>query len=73
LPRFQHSKQPRTIITCPGWFHQLILNAVFLNVAVDFNNDQALVGSRMYTSMADTDEAIDDALEPLEVVLSSVQ
>lgn len=32
-----------------------------------------LAGSRMYTSMADTDEVIDEALECLEVVLSSVQ
>lgn len=31
-----------------------------------------LAGSRMYTSMADTDEVIDDALEKFEVVLSSV-
>lgn len=31
-----------------------------------------LAGSRMYTSMADTDEVIDDALARFEVVLSSV-
>jgi glutamate-1-semialdehyde aminotransferase len=31
-----------------------------------------LAGSRMYTSMADTDEVIDDALERFERVLSSV-
>jgi glutamate-1-semialdehyde 2,1-aminomutase len=31
-----------------------------------------LAGSRMYTSMADTDQVIDDALEGFEVVLSSV-
>ena len=32
-----------------------------------------LAGSRMYTSMADTDEVIDDALEKFETVLSSVE
>ena len=31
-----------------------------------------LAGSRMYTSMADTDEVIDDALSKFENVLSSV-
>jgi glutamate-1-semialdehyde aminotransferase len=32
-----------------------------------------LAGSRMYTSMADTDEVIDDALERFERVLASVE
>ncbi len=32
-----------------------------------------LAGSRMYTSMADTDEVIDDALAKFETVLSSVE
>lgn len=32
-----------------------------------------LAGSRMYTSMADTDQVIDDALERFEIVLSSVE
>jgi glutamate-1-semialdehyde aminotransferase len=32
-----------------------------------------LAGSRMYTSMADTDEVIDEALERFDVVLSSVE
>ncbi len=32
-----------------------------------------LAGSRMYTSMADTDEVIDDALDRFETVLTSVQ
>ena len=32
-----------------------------------------LAGSRMYTSMADTDEVIDDALNRFETVLSSVE
>jgi glutamate-1-semialdehyde 2,1-aminomutase len=32
-----------------------------------------LAGSRMYTSMADTDEVIDDALDRFEVVLSGVE
>ena len=32
-----------------------------------------LAGSRMYTSMADTDEVIDEALEKFETVLSSVE
>ena len=32
-----------------------------------------LAGSRMYTSMADTDAVIDEALEKFEVVLSSVE
>jgi len=32
-----------------------------------------LAGSRMYTSMADTDEVIDEALKRFDVVLSSVE
>jgi glutamate-1-semialdehyde 2,1-aminomutase len=32
-----------------------------------------LAGSRMYTSMADTDEVIDDAIAKFEVVLSNVE
>jgi glutamate-1-semialdehyde 2,1-aminomutase len=32
-----------------------------------------LAGSRMYTSMADTDAVIDDALNRFEVVLSGVE
>jgi hypothetical protein len=32
-----------------------------------------LAGSRMYTSMADTDEVIDGALEKFASVLSSVE
>jgi len=32
-----------------------------------------LAGSRMYTSMADTDEVIDDALDRFETVLASVE
>ena len=32
-----------------------------------------LAGSRMYMSMADTDEVIDDALEKFEAVLSNVE
>ena len=32
-----------------------------------------LAGSRMYTSMADTDEIIDEALEKFELILSSVE
>jgi len=32
-----------------------------------------LAGSRMYTSMADTDEVIDEALKRFESVLSSVE
>jgi glutamate-1-semialdehyde 2,1-aminomutase len=32
-----------------------------------------LAGSRMYTSMADTDEVIDEALKSFETVLSSVE
>jgi len=37
------------------------------------NGVVTLAGSRMYTSMADTDEVIDDALARLEEVLSSVE
>ena len=37
------------------------------------NGIVTLAGSRMYTSMADTDEVIDDALERFERVLSSVE
>jgi glutamate-1-semialdehyde 2,1-aminomutase len=32
-----------------------------------------LAGSRMYTSLADTDDVIDEALNRFEVVLSSVE
>jgi hypothetical protein len=32
-----------------------------------------LAGSRMYTSLADTDEVIDDALDRFETVLSMVE
>ena len=32
-----------------------------------------MAGSRMYTSMADTDKIIDEALERFEVILSSVE
>ena len=32
-----------------------------------------LAGSRMYTSLADTDEVIDEALNRFETVLSSVE
>jgi hypothetical protein len=32
-----------------------------------------LAGSRMYTSMADTDQVIDEALGKFEAVLSSVE
>jgi hypothetical protein len=32
-----------------------------------------LAGSRMYTSMADTDAVIDEALEKFEAVLASVE
>ena len=32
-----------------------------------------LAGSEMYTSMADTDEVIDEALEKFESILSSVE
>jgi hypothetical protein len=32
-----------------------------------------LAGSRMYTSMADTDEIIDEALQRFEEVLSKVE
>jgi len=32
-----------------------------------------LAGSRMYTSLTDTDEVSDDALEKFETVLSSVE
>lgn len=37
------------------------------------NGIVTLAGSRMYTSMADTDDVIDDALERFEAVLSSVE
>jgi glutamate-1-semialdehyde 2,1-aminomutase len=37
------------------------------------NGIVTLAGSRMYTSMADTDEVIDDALERFERVLSSAE
>jgi len=37
------------------------------------NGIVTLAGSRMYTSMADTDDVIDDALERFERVLSSVE
>jgi len=37
------------------------------------NGIVTLAGSRMYTSMADTDEVIDDALERFAHVLSSIE
>ena len=43
-----------------------------MGAAYTANGIITLAGSRMYTSMADTDEVIDDALERFERVLSSV-
>src|SRR5450830_428244 len=43
-----------------------------MGAAYTANGVITLAGSRMYTSMADTDEVIDDALERFERVLSSV-
>ena len=42
-------------------------------LALDGRGVITLAGSRMYTSMADTDEVIDDALERFERVLSRVE
>ena len=39
----------------------------------DLQGVTTLAGSRMYTSMADTDEIVDEALEGFETVLSSVE
>jgi len=44
-----------------------------MGAAYAANGVVTLAGSRMYTSMADTDEVIDDALERFERVLSSVE
>jgi len=44
-----------------------------MGAAYTANGVITLAGSRMYTSMADTDEVIDDALERFERVLSSVE
>jgi hypothetical protein len=44
-----------------------------MGAAYAANGIITLAGSRMYTSMADTDEVIDDALERFERVLSSVE
>jgi len=44
-----------------------------MGAAYAANGIVTLAGSRMYTSMADTDEVIDDALERFERVLSSVE
>jgi glutamate-1-semialdehyde 2,1-aminomutase len=44
-----------------------------MGAAYAANGVITLAGSRMYTSMADTDEVIDDALERFERVLSSVE
>ena len=44
-----------------------------MGAAYTANGLITLAGSRMYTSMADTDEVIDDALERFERVLSSVE
>ena len=42
------------------------------NPACTYGNVSLCLGSRIYTSMADIDEVIDDALECFEVVLGSV-
>jgi len=44
-----------------------------MGAAYAANGIITLAGSRMYTSMADTDDVIDDALERFERVLSSVE
>ncbi len=44
-----------------------------MGAAFTANGLVTLAGSRMYTSMADTDEVIDDALERFERVLASVE
>ncbi len=44
-----------------------------MGAAYTANGVITLAGSRMYTSMADTDEVIDDALERFERVLSNVE
>ena len=44
-----------------------------MGAAFTANGLITLAGSRMYTSMADTDEVIDDALERFERVLASVE
>ncbi len=44
-----------------------------MGAAYTANGIITLAGSRMYTSMADTDEVVDDALERFERVLSSVE
>ena len=44
-----------------------------MGAAYTANGLVTLAGSRMYTSMADTDEVIDDALERFERVLASVE
>jgi L-ribulose-5-phosphate 4-epimerase len=44
-----------------------------MGAAYTANGLITLAGSRMYTSMADTDEVIDDALERFERVLASVE
>jgi hypothetical protein len=46
---------------------------VEMGAAYTANGIITLAGSRMYTSMADSDEVIDDALERFERVLSSVE
>ena len=44
-----------------------------MGAAYTANGIITLAGSRMYTSMADSDEVIDDALERFEGVLSNVE
>jgi glutamate-1-semialdehyde aminotransferase len=44
-----------------------------MGMAYMANGIITLAGSRVYTSMADTDEVIDDALRRFEAVLSSVE
>jgi glutamate-1-semialdehyde 2,1-aminomutase len=44
-----------------------------MGAAYTANGLITLAGSRMYTSMADTDDVIDDALERFERVLSKVE
>jgi len=44
-----------------------------MGAAFTANGLITLAGSRMYTSMADTDEVVDDALARFETVLASVE
>ena len=68
------SSREQVVSTCRELLERGYLKTTEGNVSVRVPRGMiTLAGSRMYTSMADTDELIDDALERFEGVLASVE